>query len=45
VGGNDLRIKLDDEDAISIAIAEVENVWRNSLSRKLEAEVMAAGKE
>jgi phosphoribosylformylglycinamidine synthase II len=45
VGGNDLRIKLDDEDAISIAIAEVENVWRNSLSRKLEAEVMAAGRE
>src|SRR6266540_3601003 len=45
VGGHDLQIKLDDEDAISIAIAEVENVWRNSLSRKLEAEVMAAGRE
>jgi phosphoribosylformylglycinamidine synthase II len=45
VGGNRLRIKLDDEDAISIDVSDMETVWRTSLSRKLEAEVMAAARE
>jgi phosphoribosylformylglycinamidine synthase len=45
VGGDSLRIKLGEAEVISVAINEVENVWRTSLARKLEAEVMAAGKE
>ncbi len=45
VGGNSLRIKLGEEEAISVAVREMESVWRTSLSRKLEAEVMAAGRE
>jgi len=45
VGGNNLRIKLDDKEAISLAVSEMENLWRSSLSRRLEAEVMAAGRE
>ncbi len=45
VGGNRLRIKLNHENAISIDVSEMETVWRTSLSRKLEAEVMAAGRE
>jgi phosphoribosylformylglycinamidine synthase II len=45
VGGNSLRISLDEEQIISAEISELENVWRSSLSKKLEAEVMAAGRE
>jgi phosphoribosylformylglycinamidine synthase II len=45
VGGNNLRIKLDDKEAVLLAVSEMETVWRSSLSRKLEAEVMAAGRE
>jgi phosphoribosylformylglycinamidine synthase len=45
VGGNILRINLDEEQVICAEISEIENVWRSSLSKKLEAEVMAAGRE
>jgi phosphoribosylformylglycinamidine synthase len=45
VGGGSLGIKLGDTEAISVAVAKLENVWRGSLSQKLEAEVMAAGME
>ncbi|MBC8031881.1 MAG: phosphoribosylformylglycinamidine synthase subunit PurL [Pyrinomonadaceae bacterium] len=45
VGGSRLRIAVGAEDAISTDVHELEHVWRSSLSRKLEAEVMAAGKE
>jgi phosphoribosylformylglycinamidine synthase len=45
VGDNKLRIKLGNEDAVSIGVEELENVWRGSLAKKLEAEVMAAGRE
>ena len=45
VGGNTLRIQCDDEEAISLNVSELENVWRGSLAKKLEAEVMAAGRE
>jgi phosphoribosylformylglycinamidine synthase subunit PurL len=45
VGGNSLRISLDEEQIISAEISELENAWRSSLSKKLEAEVMAAGRE
>jgi phosphoribosylformylglycinamidine synthase II len=45
VGGSRLRIAVGDEEAISTDVRELESVWRGSLSRKLEAEVMAAGRE
>jgi phosphoribosylformylglycinamidine synthase len=45
VGGVSLRISVADEEAISADVRELETVWRGSLSKKLEAEVMAAGRE
>ncbi len=45
VGGNTLRIKLGNEESISAEVSALENGWRSSLARKLEAEVMAAGRE
>jgi phosphoribosylformylglycinamidine synthase len=42
-GGNRLRIRLNDVELVSTAVSELEDVWRGSLSRKLDAEVMAAG--
>jgi phosphoribosylformylglycinamidine synthase II len=45
VGGTSLRIKLVDAEVISAEVREMEDVWRSSLSKKLEAEVMAAGRE
>ncbi|MDQ1637600.1 MAG: phosphoribosylformylglycinamidine synthase subunit PurL [Pyrinomonadaceae bacterium] len=45
VGGDNLQIKVGNEKTISANLAELENAWRNSLPKKLEAEVMAAGRE
>jgi phosphoribosylformylglycinamidine synthase len=45
VGGNRLRIRLGNDEVVSTEVGELESVWRSSLSKKLEAEVMAAGKE
>jgi len=45
VGGDLLRIKVGEEEAISADVRELETGWRRSLSKKLEAEVMAAGRE
>ena len=45
VGGARLRIRIGDTEAISAEISELENAWRGSLAKKLEAEVMAAGME
>jgi phosphoribosylformylglycinamidine synthase len=45
VGGNQLQITVGEEAAISANVRELESVWRGSLSEKLEAEVMAAGRE
>jgi phosphoribosylformylglycinamidine synthase len=45
VGGDTLQIKLGDEEALAVNVSELENVWRGALSKKLEAEVMAAGME
>jgi phosphoribosylformylglycinamidine synthase subunit PurL len=45
VGGNSLRIERTGEQLIAIDVREAEAVWRGSLAKKLEAEVMAAGKE
>jgi phosphoribosylformylglycinamidine synthase len=42
VGGDKLRIKLGAEEIISCAVSELEDVWRGSLAKKLEAQVMAA---
>jgi phosphoribosylformylglycinamidine synthase II len=45
VGGNSLQVKLGEEETISAEVSAMENVWRSSLSKKLETEVMAAGRE
>jgi phosphoribosylformylglycinamidine synthase len=45
VGGNRLQIKLGGDEAIAWEVNEMESVWRGALSKKLEAEVMAAGME
>jgi phosphoribosylformylglycinamidine synthase subunit PurL len=45
VGGSELQIKVGDERVVSANVAELENAWRSSLPKKLEAEVMAAGRE
>ena len=45
VGGDRLLIRLGKEEAISIDVSEMEIIWRSSLPKKLEAEVMAAGRE
>jgi phosphoribosylformylglycinamidine synthase len=42
VGGDRLRISCGHEEVVSAAVSELENVWRGSLAKKLEAEVMAA---
>jgi phosphoribosylformylglycinamidine synthase len=45
VGGDVLQIEVGDETAVSARVAELESAWRSSLPKKLEAEVMAAGRE
>jgi len=45
VGGDSLRIERSGEQLIAVDMAEAERVWRSSLAQKLEAEVMAAGRE
>ena len=45
VGGNRLRIRLGAAEVISVAVDEIETVWRGALAKKLEAKVMAAGSE
>jgi phosphoribosylformylglycinamidine synthase subunit PurL len=45
VGGDSLQIKVGDEKAVSARVTELESAWRGSLPKKLEAEVMAAGRE
>jgi phosphoribosylformylglycinamidine synthase len=45
VGGSRLRIRLGDDEVVATDVSELESMWRSSLSKKLEAEVMAAGKE
>ncbi|MGI8920041.1 MAG: phosphoribosylformylglycinamidine synthase subunit PurL [Pyrinomonadaceae bacterium] len=44
-GGKDLSIRVNGEPAIDQPVAELESAWRNSLSQKLEAQAMAAGRE
>jgi phosphoribosylformylglycinamidine synthase len=45
VGGDRLRISTGGEEVISVVVNDVETVWRGSLAKKLEAEVMAAAAE
>jgi len=45
VTGTALRISLNGDELIALEVAELETAWRTSLSRKLEAEAMVAGKE
>ncbi|HKP46646.1 MAG TPA: phosphoribosylformylglycinamidine synthase subunit PurL [Pyrinomonadaceae bacterium] len=45
VGGQSLQISVGDHQVISATVTELEETWRRSLPRKLEAEVMAAGME
>lgn len=45
VGGDNLRVKMGNEETITAGVGAMENVWRGSLAKKLEAEVMAAGRE
>jgi phosphoribosylformylglycinamidine synthase len=45
VGGTALTIKVNKEEAVSSEVSNLENAWRNALSRKLEAEAMVAGME
>ena len=45
VGGERLRISCNQTALIDLNVSELEDVWRNGLSRKLQAEAMAAGRE
>jgi len=45
VGGETLRIQYGEDEAVALSVSELESVWRSSLGKKLEAEVMAAGRE
>ena len=45
VGGDRLRIKIDEDEVLNSRVAELEAVWRSSLRLKLQAEAMAAGAE
>ena len=42
VGGDSLVITVGEEQVISTGIRELETIWRGSLSKRLEAQVMAA---
>jgi phosphoribosylformylglycinamidine synthase II len=45
VGGDALHIEVGGATVVSTGISELESAWRGSLPKKLEAEVMAAGRE
>ncbi|MEP6902800.1 MAG: phosphoribosylformylglycinamidine synthase subunit PurL, partial [Actinomycetota bacterium] len=36
VSGADLKIKINDEEKVSVSIKELENIWKNSLKNQLE---------
>lgn len=41
VGGNSLRVVVDEQEILNADITDLESAWRNGLSQKLEAEVPA----
>ena len=45
VGGTRLRIHHSQREAVSIGVQQLEQAWGSSLSKRLEAEVIAAGME
>ena len=45
VRGNALTIEMNGEQVVTAPVEQLENVWRTALPRKLQAEVMAAGRE
>ncbi|MGH9972218.1 MAG: phosphoribosylformylglycinamidine synthase subunit PurL [Pyrinomonadaceae bacterium] len=45
VGGDRLRINTAGSEAINASIDQLENAWRESLSKKVQAEAMVAGRE
>jgi phosphoribosylformylglycinamidine synthase II len=45
VGGKQLRINANGKEVIASDVSELEASWRNALSRKLQAEAIAAGME
>ncbi len=45
VGAHRLRIKTAGATVIDSAVEQLESAWRTSLSKKLQAEAMAAGRE
>jgi phosphoribosylformylglycinamidine synthase len=45
VGGDTLRINLNQVEAINAKVEELERVWRSALPQKLVAQAMAAGRE
>ncbi|MEP6741531.1 MAG: AIR synthase related protein, partial [bacterium] len=45
VGGAKLQIKVGNHAVVSSDVSELESIWSSSLPKKLEAEVMAAGRE
>jgi phosphoribosylformylglycinamidine synthase len=44
-GGSQLRIATNGEEVVALQINELETAWRNSLAKKLQTEVQAAGAE
>ncbi|MGI8732624.1 MAG: phosphoribosylformylglycinamidine synthase subunit PurL [Pyrinomonadaceae bacterium] len=44
-GGEKLRVSVNGELVIDSTVEELENAWRNSLPRQLQAEAMVAGRE
>jgi phosphoribosylformylglycinamidine (FGAM) synthase-like enzyme len=44
-GGGKLIIKTDGDEVINLSTSELENAWRTSLGKTLQAEVLAAGAE
>lgn len=45
VGGQGLNISVDEEVVVDSSVEDLETVWRTALSRKLQAEAVAAGME
>ena len=45
VGGTHLQVRVNGNEAINARVEDLELAWRNSLSEKLQAEALAAGRE
>ena len=45
IGGSVLQVKVNGHETIAADVSDLENAWRTSLSLKLKAEAVAAGKE